>query len=308
MRIHALLAIATTLLAAGCASTPRPYETGYRSDGADSRAMSVVKANDEVSLTHPDQGSIRDMPNPGTAQHPGAGGAGSVGYAVANAIAPPPGIGGGMALGMSAVALFMPGPYDPLSGSHVIAWMPRELAPTQRQARDKMTDLLAESLALAAKEVIGDPYRFEVKRLPVPGRDAEEVDVVITGGDCVKKVSCGYRMSVWREPRAGISPDFLGGGDAWMWPHRGSSDSGGATTLYVGAFDNRQMGGKPRDWFADFSLYRQMSAELPGWVFIYLAPGDKVSLGPDKGFLKTPLILNQGKVLEFVKPAGVAAK
>ncbi|MGB8146638.1 MAG: hypothetical protein WCF05_15935 [Chromatiaceae bacterium] len=45
-----------------------------------------------------------------------------------------------------------------------------------------------------------------------------------------------------------------------------------------------------------------MSKRLPEGVFLYPVPGNPVALGKDLGFLQSPLILNRGASLAFVKP------
>ena len=56
------------------------------------------------------------------------------------------------------------------------------------------------------------------------------------------------------------------------------------------------------DWLPDLAVYQAMSKRLPAWVYLYLAPGDSVSLGNGKGFLKAPLALSKGEILPLVSP------
>jgi len=292
------LLLAALVLAAcagtGAKSTSQAPATP-RIDQSASQAMNVLIAAGLVKDAT--SGSVRDMPKgdmPQQAQQSGPGWV-DVGWAASNAISPPVGIGGGAALGISAISLLLPDPVDPLTYSWVIAWMPKQEASTPGAAKARMRKILDDALLAALKSELPSRYQVAEKDDGLAGR------INIGGGECdINKVYCMYSATVNVDPVNGTAPTLTGGGAAWVWPNRLRDNKGAAAAaLYPAAFDRRQFYTTLLDILPDAKIYTAFSQRLPKWVYLYLAPG-KVSLGPGKGFNKAPVVLNQGKPLYFV--------
>jgi len=114
--------------------------------------------------------------------------------------------------------------------------------------------------------------------------------------------SCGYIAKVHYPPVVGAAPQMLGGRPAWVWHHSDHSSEVLVTALASIARAGKWDLSIRHDWLPDLAVYQAMSKRLPAWVYLYLAPGDSVSLGNGKGFLKAPLVLSKGEILPLVSP------
>jgi hypothetical protein len=232
-----------------------------------------------------------------SAQAAKSGGLGGleVASAVSSALAPPPGIGFG--LGMGVASLLTPSPVAPLSRSMVIGWMHRSEASDPAQATAKLQAQLEQALEEAVKARLEAPCTVGP---PIPKHPAR---FAITGGPCSDKGhQCVYQASVSAEPVAAMAPGMLGGGQAWTWHPIGRPLEVMVSTLWASV----QVSGdwtKPHgDGLPALAIYQDWSKRLPEWVFIYLAPTTPISLGNGQGFLKSPMVLSQGEALHFVSP------
>ena len=87
-------------------------------------------------------------------------------------------------------------------------------------------------------------------------------------------------------PRKRKAPDLLGGHDAYR-----IGVSGGATN---GAFGGYPVDAENLTREERLNVLTRISAHLPAWAYIYVAPGE--NLAP------FPIVLHQGRPLLFVRP------
>lgn len=294
LRLRMAATVICALALHGCAGTG--IKTAYESDMASSEALNVLMAAGLVSK--PGRGPIRDLPREDRPQGVSEGNAAlDVGFAAVNAFSPPLGVAGGLAAGVSGATLLLPSGGTPLDDVVVLAWMPAHQATDAEAARIRMDELLDGAMK-RAMDVFPAPYRpvanppAGMYRMPISGM----IDVY--GGPCSREgIRCRYWAGVYKKPISAPAPDFLGGGPSWTW--RGSEY--GASTFHYSAVDESGFLHKYHPWLPDLEFYRAMSAELPEWVYLYLGPGT-VSLGPKRGFLQVPAVLNRGRTLAFVEP------
>ena len=157
----------------------------------------------------------------------------------------------------------------------IFGWMPREYAPTPKDATAVFQGTVLAALKLSLPE-----YALSV--VPHPSIKAFE-NIHIDGPDCAP---CEFRAQLWAtaNPAKVRAPEILGRYPAYRW--------GGA---------------QASGWVAGFPLiegltiedrlvfYQTLSRHLPAWAYIYLPPHDML--------LDFPLMFNEGEALYFIEPA-----
>src|SRR5690606_24324559 len=92
------------------------------------------------------------------------------------------------------------------------------------------------------------------------------------GGECSKTAICSYSADLtWivpDEPRIRPAPKWMGGQNVYAFIR---ADSG--TPLYSGISKKRDDVNITTNDFNEFDFFRQLSERLPGWVYLYFAPG-----------------------------------
>ena len=299
MKNLVFLIIAGALLG-GCASKP------YESNPKYSFALNVMKATGSTEIkdseSEEDATKIRDG---------GPTVVGTVGYGIIGALSNP---GSGLGIGSvmdgllhGGAGLAVANPKAPENSPHLYAWMPTEMAATQDEAHARLGDILLEALkkALADTELpagyVADSPRLDNPRYP------KHIASSIVGEGCSPSgpAFCGYVIySLKKGFKAGLvtPPDFIGTEPSPHWALFDAYGVGGASFV---------LDKTPAARFPDLEVYQKLSANLPEWVFIYLAPqkiwpGQRAmtSIRTTNGFvpLGKSVILNKGQVHLFVKP------
>jgi len=185
--------------------------------------------------------------------------------------------------------------------SHLVFWMPAEMAKDRKEARHKTDALWGEALP-SARSVIHAPYHVtaigsDVYSNPTYGFTGKKRGMRVEGGGCDKSdIACGYEPGYGGFPQSMPAPDFIDGGKGRVWAS--------AQPLHSSSVDNSRV--TDRYYYPagvdlpDLAVYRAISAQLPSWAYIYLAAGS-ISLGDGRGLLAEPLVLHQGEILKFSK-------
>lgn len=271
-----LMILLLALCLGGCAS-PKPYVSNPKM----SEAQNIIKAAGMVhnlDIVAPDNGSLATNVA-GAVTHSMSHG----GSLLASA---------GLRGGVSFLGGLVLGSRDPEAYSKIVAWMPKEMATSPEEAKGKMDSMLSAALWDALKETpFPDGYS--------PNKTAGTDTFLIEGNGCVNKPNqgvCRYAFTV-SAPEVLPAPDFLNGGESWAWTlHKWPIGLSPAT-----------FSGDRKPHFPDYQVYEKMSAKLPEWVYIYLAPSFaswRVSVerpGGTYGFLSMPVVLNKGNTLYFLR-------
>lgn len=193
---------------------------------------------------------------------------------------------GGAGLGLAAWVF---APTAASSKSHVIAWMPANLASTPDEAGNKLSKILQEAEQKAATEM---GYETKIWDAPETGpyRGNRYVKLFKEGDAyCAPKGQqiCALIASFHGTPEKVIAPDFVSQkGESWFLdPTATRYPEIGWNKDYVG--------------IKELEMLQAVSKHLPDWIYLYFAP-KKVRLEQDK-FLAPPIIMNQGKIHYFIK-------
>ena len=282
------LLIALTLT--GCAApTPRPYQA----KATDSEALSVMTAAGFRGL--------KDAELPADAVAPDKGGPtllGGLGYSL---------LGNGLLGFASWMAV---DDSNPAGTSRVIAWVPKSLAPTDAQAEALIDRLLNEALIAAARSELPAQYSL---RKPDQFPDYQYT-TWIRGAACdAEYAHCGAGAYKTVKDLEGtkfddvMAPGFLGGAPSFVKRQNRAYEwrAGGTTKERLFSAGHYVLD------IPGFEIALKASAQLPEWVYLYAAPMTlSYQDGDARKMLPYPVMLHQGKVLYFVKPAAgaVAAK
>jgi len=279
LQLAALVAIASTLT--GCAVTP----TAAKFDPDKSRALNIAQAGGIIK-------GLKDttIPKDGT---------GAMGDSILTKgfdagmgwINPGAGLSSLQGLGVGLLmGLFEPD--SPGARNSFIAWMPIDMAESEKDARYKIQELFFNK----TKQIL---ERNNIKYVFNYGKDIKTVvdlshAAFFTIDDESCKIDgkryCSISLKAYNVGKS-ISPEFLpaGGEDVYSFPANGGHKY---NTIDV----NIQKGYK----LSQTEVFQEISKEMPDWFFIYLSP-EKV-LTKDGEKLKFPVLLEQGKANLFVIP------
>lgn len=154
--------------------------------------------------------------------------------------------------------------------SRIIAWMPLDMAPSRNHAHQEITRLLAAAVQQALPE---HQVSYQLQR--------PDANVVITGPGCDPE--CVFGGSDMHLAMVRTAPRWLGGYKAYAWISTPWRDVGAWREAYPA-----QAGLSAQQTMA---FYRGVSANLPDWMFFYLAPGEHGTA--------QALIVNQGRISAF---------
>jgi hypothetical protein len=302
---HRFAPLAFALLAlVGCA-TPSERRLEVRDD--ESFAMHILRAADISGL--------RDAPREAAMNFGGletgvvgASDIGRVGHVALSALNP---VGGasalGAGLGAGFLSFFMVPGDAPAESSAIVAWAPKSFADTSAEAEIKLLALLKKAFQSAVTGTEFENYEFtegeiedrfssngemtrSFKYVNRQGRCAE-----MEYGRCQSVIAVGNRSHARLEP----APLIIGSGERWEF-----SPNRGLIKLWPLARDS-EFPHYYRAMADELGLYTTVSAQLPEWVFIYVAP-NRMGFRDENGGLKLyplPVILNQGRAHYFVKGA-----
>jgi hypothetical protein len=190
-------------------------------------------------------------------------------------LTPPPGISVGLATGiLGAGALVSLMAKDPSDFHRVFAWMPKSEAATPADANRRLKELLVAAVSAAYPD-----YRVaDVSRKPAG------LTVDLTGPQCAP---CKFGVGEIVDPKEVVAPAFAGGHESYTWPN---SDWKRRAFWWNPAGEKSvRVEGITRS----LDFYQRVSAQLPAWVFLYIAP--------TQGVTSMPVILNQGRAHLFVR-------
>lgn len=202
----------------------------------------------------------------------------------------------GLSKGGSAFAVLAGNVLRPTSHaerSSFIAWMPKALASSTKDAQEKMQQLFAhatnktlDELGLVHREVLVDRKRgFNINnviddaRNCVTVRDKNGID----NGTCVA-------VTYVPEPTTTPTPRFLSSGSA----DGAYGFAAGGSTYGSATFKTRNDAE-----FNEYQYLKALSQSLPEWVYIYVAPKTFISQ-KEKKPVGIPIILNQGAEHFFI--------
>lgn len=283
----------------GCVSKPSKYAIkGYTSNPKISLAANVTKAAGlpkikDVKLEKHQQQQI--INNKNTL-------AGSLVFATASTLSDL------NQLGMATFPLsfltwsMMDAKGDLRVGRKFYSWMPREMAKTPEEAVEVLGTLLTQALRKTLeKKPLPEPYHVELDK-PIPLQREKytgkhfsyKYGYKVTGGECDNKpcsISCNYMYRVPDGdtlPYPGLAPDFLGGGEAWVFSRY---------TVFYPTFPHDIE--KVPEYQAETigPILLELSKQLPKWNYIYMHNFYATKEG--KPF---PIVLNEGEGLLFIKP------
>lgn len=186
-------------------------------------------------------------------------------------------------------------------GRKLFSWMPREMAKTPEEAVEVQGKILREAIRKTLEKMpLPEPYRVELdKPIPLQGEKytgkhfSYKYGYKVTGGGCKRhcSVSGGYMYKAVEGdtlPYPGVAPDFLGGGEAWVFSRY---------TAFRPIFP-LDLEESPK-YFAETigPILLELSKQLPKWNYIYMHNFYATKEG--KPF---PIVLNEGEGLLFIKP------
>lgn len=229
-------------------------------------------------------------------------------FGAANAIAPPAGLSNISAGALGFLSWMAMGDTNPAQESRVIAWVPASLATSPAEAHELMVEEVTDALAVASRETeLPNGYRWgehvhkrvnatKIDRWSIEGPDCGDADSQALCMYQVNFVDWEYAQDDWGETRA---PAALGGGAAYRMSEPSNLPSLSPSKILNGGWSAG---------FPDLALYARMSAELPEWIMLYIAPR-RVSYRSDDGDsglqwkgLGLPILLQGGEAHYFIEP------
>lgn len=175
--------------------------------------------------------------------------------------------------GVFAALAFLGGTAEYDTRTALFAWMPREDAPTPRDAGQVLEEILLNAVQRSLPE-----YSVEVG--PTPNGYHT---IYITGNGCRP---CTFDSQLWGNIRPGKTraPAVLGRYLAYRWGGSQAFGTIGGYPLINGLTLEERL-----------VFFRTLSSHLPAWAYIYLPPHDML--------LEFPLMFNEGEPLYFIEPA-----
>lgn len=177
----------------------------------------------------------------------------------------------------------------------LFAWMPKNKAPDAQAARQSFETLLTR----AATAVLEDmqyqlqPVKTPYTHLGVPFR---QWYLERAGSLCsFEQMNCVLSIYIPEPAGPVITPAFAfyatAGQKAWLF-HLADEARYPRVTLSQGD------GLKTME---EHVFYQKLSARLPGWAYLYMAP-NQVAVGENNRTIDYPYILEKGKPLLFIRP------
>lgn len=278
-----ILSVATT---SGCSVTPT--NTGYRSTPSASFAMSVAKAAGLDS-------KLQDQEVPKDTIHNVTD---SAGYGLAMTLSgyksPVTGVSQLQGAGLNFAAWVL-APSAASAKNHVLVWVPANLASTPEEAGNVLKQTLQDAEVKAATEM-GYTTRTWSAAGGIPYFGTRYVRLFSEKNDNCKNETqkpCALLASARAASGQVTAPDFLSfKGNAWFFdPTASTFPEVGWNKDYVG--------------IEELKMLLTISKYLPDWIYLYFAP-NKVRLDATKK-VKTPMMMNSGKIYYFITPISIRA-
>ncbi|MDD7805500.1 MAG: hypothetical protein PUP46_08075 [Endozoicomonas sp. (ex Botrylloides leachii)] len=177
----------------------------------------------------------------------------------------------------------------------LFAWMPENKAADIEQARQTMESMVAKTATTILKEM---QYKVQLIKKPYIHLGIPFKQWYIQGNDmqCTfKDMNCVLSIYIPEPVGPVITPAFAfyatAGQNAWLfhiadeyrYPRVAITQGDGLKSIPENVF------------------YQKLSARLPGWAYLYLAP-DEVGVGENNKTISYPYVLEKGKPLLFLRP------
>lgn len=200
----------------------------------------------------------------------------------------------------------------------IIGWMPEDMAASEEDALAKYQEIIKAAYVKAVNETDWPSYatvRIEGENRIIDYSRAEHrkecVDMI---PPFIEKKPGAMKSNKIEKVSA---PDFLGGGNAWK-PKGNKWYLGFPLSKGLILCGNREPGREPY-LLPEYNFLKNVSKNLPAWMFIYVAPAETLSNYvrkefsiPAKGLLEQmddgafryiyhPVVLHQGEELNYAK-------
>ena len=289
MKIRYLLVVATILLA-GCASQFRNSNSPYNENW--SKAKNIVHSAGMRHQLHDQQlpagayknGQLQDH-KLGNISHPAYGsGSGMTGVHVQ-----PYGAFERFYWGWS-----VPGASH-CSNHRLFAWMPDEMAEDEIKAREILETMLGRASIVILEEM---GYKSQPVKKPyeLQGLTFKQWYLEQPNGTCnFARLNCVLSIYVPQPVAIRQSPFFsyysTAGQPSWFFA---AEDYDAFPRLSLTQ-------GEGMKSISENVFYQKLSARLPGWIYLYLAPNE-VGTGENNKTIAYPYVLEKGKPLLFIRP------
>ncbi|MBQ0718671.1 MAG: hypothetical protein KBT88_00565 [Gammaproteobacteria bacterium] len=277
IKVAVIASLMLTSLVTGCSST-------FMADkpNNDSQALRIAKAagiGGDLRDTEVPKDTVNDI-----TMSPGYGFA----LAASGYNAPLPGISSGSMAAMNFTAWLL-APKPAAKRNSMFAWMPASLAGDK--PRDTLADMVLEAGAIAATELgyqeaskhIGGKGKYRKSGVAIGFKNGED-----TNCRPHKKPVCAMSFGLRTPQKKNEGPEALSLDDegiTWFFnPSKG-------VYSYFNFTENTGLD--------ELEMLVAASKHLPEWVYFYVAPKKIKTKGDLK--IRIPLIVNQGKVLYFIK-------
>ena len=177
----------------------------------------------------------------------------------------------------------------------LFAWMPESKAKDEMHARQVLESMIVKASTMILKEM---QYKFQAVKTPYVhlGIAFQQWYLERSDSECsFKQMNCMLSIYIPEPIGPVITPAFsfyaTAGQNAWLfhiadeyrYPRVALSQADGLKTIEENVF------------------YQKLSARLPGWAYLYLAP-EGVGIGEDNKTIGYPYLLEKGKPLLFIRP------
>ncbi len=177
----------------------------------------------------------------------------------------------------------------------LFAWMPEQMAENIKAARETMEAMLSRAALAILEEMhykhkpVKTPFEYE-------GQSFRQWYLGSEGEHCsLEKMNCVLSLYI-PEPREDFeAPSFsfysIASEPSWFFH---ANDEKRYPRLVLSEGDGMKS-------IRENVFYQKLSARLPGWVYIYLAPNE-VGTGDENKTVAYPYLLEKGQPLLFVRP------
>ncbi|MET0064836.1 MAG: hypothetical protein ABW076_00675 [Candidatus Thiodiazotropha sp.] len=193
----------------------------------------------------------------------------------------------GMGVSLWLISALLPsqGYLDIKAGSRLFVWMPIEMA----DSKDHAASLLASVYIEAVKKALPG-HTIETIKAGVRNGGIGGISLKISGPKC--PAGCIQPLSYIKDPEIGKAPTLLGGYNAYVWKVKDGKEK---SNFFPQGKKFFPIGQEKLTKEERVDFYQELSAGLPEWVFLYIAPNEKAS--------PVPVIYNMGTPNYFIKPA-----